>query len=1082
MKTDHMLAAVASLICATAAFARERIPVTDWTLADHGSVYAEAVGRGWLAEDNDGDYLTGRALSRVDYAADDATRWHRAVVPGTVLTSLVADGTYPEPTYGENNRPEVIPESLCRTDWWYRATFVVPEAYRGRRVWLEFDGINYAAEIHVNGRFAGRLKGAFRRGRFKIGDYHLKNGERNALAVRISPQPTAGTPNEHTMAANGGPCGGVGRNDGPTFSCSLGWDWQSGVRDRNAGIWQGVWLSATRRIILTDPQIVTDLPDLPKLDRATITVRVPVRNTTHDEVFGKVVVSFDGVELSRDVKLGPWEDKTVEFTPETDPALVVKNPRLWWPNGLGEPALHKMSFVLEEDGKVSDSREETFGIRKFTYFVPEKKEFALSVNGVRVFMKGGNWGLDEMLKRIPAARIDAQVRMHRDCNFNMIRNWGGQNYSDQLADACDRYGILLFQEFWHMDAMGPRDEGTYFDNLRDTVLRYRNRASVVFWCALNEAIPHKMLNDRIRRTLAELDPVRHYQPHSGDFFGFNSGGPYEWLPPVKYTRYLEDPQFNRRETFKTELGAVAIPTYEAFETMFPAEDREGVTDAWGECNFAAGGGRSFIRYMTSRYGAPRTFADFVRKSQLMGYEAHRAMYEGRLARMFAPAEGVLLWMSIPSHPSLVWNLMSYDLEPHAAFYAVQQGCRPVHAFFTETDGGSVHLVNQTAESAGRKVSVAVYDVSGREISRKSYDVECPPASVRAVAKVEWPEDLPEVHFVRVDDAFYWRRRDTNPESVKDLGDANRLVYRENLKAMDAMPKVDLKASARTTAGGGRSATRVTISNPTDRIALLVHAQLVSDADGKRVLPAYWSENYVTLGPKEEKTLSCEYDEAALRGGKAKVRLDGWNVASVSGDASVVLNPHFAERELTGEEGRTFGFKKPAAEPRDVVRINCAGYNCGAFAKDPGFLDGAAGYQSNPVAMSDDPRFAPPDVYRTVRWSSSEYDCLMTGKSRPYLLRLHFSESSREKVAGVCKFDVKVNGKVVLPDFDVAAAAGGINRAVAVDVEVESDAQGHVRVEFAKGEKKGGERHRDPRVCGIEVLDSRLPSSPRTVRE
>ena len=168
-------------------------------------------------------------------------------------------------------------------------------------------------------------------------------------------------------------------------------------------------------------------------------------------------------------------------------------------------------------------------------------------------------------------------------------------------------------------------------------------------------------------------------------------------------------------------------------------------------------------------------------------------------------------------------------------------------------------------------------------------------------------------------------------------------------------------------------------------------------------------------------------------------------------------------------------------PRDAVRINCAGYNCGAFAKDPGFLDGAAGYQSDPVVMSDDPRLAPPDVYRTVRWSSSEYDCLMTGKSRPYLLRLHFAESSREKVAGVCKFDVKVNGKVVLPDFDVAAAAGGINRAVAVDVELESDAQGHVRVEFAQGEKKGGEKHRDPRVCGIEVLDMGASASAASSR-
>ena len=1047
--------------------ARERLPVGGWSLAPADIIFAEATEKGWHAEDNDPDYLTGRHLSRTDYKP--AAGWHKAVVPGTVLTSLVADGTYPEPTYGENNRPEKIPESLCRKDWWYRTEFVVPKEFQGHKVWLEFDGINYAAEIHVNGRFAGRLKGAFRRGKFEINDYHLKYGEPNALAVRISPQPTAGNPNEHTMAANGGPCGGVGRNDGPTFSCSLGWDWQSGVRDRNAGIWQGVWLSATRRIVLADPQIVTDLPDLPSTDRATITVRAPVRNTTHDEVFGKVVVSFDGVKLSRDVKLAPWEDKVVAFTPETDPALVVKNPKLWWPNGLGEPTLHKMEFVLEEDGKVADTREETFGIRKFTYFVPEKKEFALAVNGVRVFMKGGNWGLDEMLKRIPPERIDAQVRLHRDANLNMIRNWGGQNYSDALADACDKYGILLFQEFWHMDAMGPRDEGTYFDNLRDTVLRYRNRASVVFWCALNEAIPHKMLNDRIRRTLAELDPVRHYQPHSGDFYGFNSGGPYEWLPPVKYTRYLEDPQFNRRETFKTELGAIAIPTYEAFEAMFPAEDLEGVTDAWGESNFAAGGGRSFIRYMTSRYGAPRTFSDFVRKSQLMGYEAYRAMYEGRLARMFTPAEGVLLWMSIPSHPSLIWNLMSYDLEPHAALFAVQQGCRPVHAFFTETDGGTVHFLNQSAEPVSRKVEVVVYDISGRELSRKSFDAECPAESSRAVAKVEWPADLPEVHFVRVDDAFYWRRKDTNPENPKDLGDTNRLVYRENLRAMDEMPKVALKAAARTTAADGQAVTRVAVQNPTGHIALLVHVQLVSSADGKRVLPAYWSENYVTLGPGEKKVLSCSFAAASLRGGEAKVQVDGWNVSSVASDGSVALNPHFTDDALKGESGKTFGFKKPVQKPQDVVRINCAGYNCGGFVKDPGFLDGAAGYQSVPVVMSDDPRLAPPDVYRTVRWSSSEYDCLMTGRTKPYLLRLHFAESSREKVAGVCKFDVKVNGKVVLPDFDVAAAAGGINRAVAVDVKVASDAEGHVKVELSKGEKKGGEKHRDPRVCGIEVL-------------
>ena len=383
-------------------------------------------------------------------------------------TYYTYNGVYPEPLYGENNRPEVIPEYLCHTDWWYRNEVMIPDSYKNKTIWLNFDGINYSADVWINGRRVGPIKGAFIRGNFDITPF-VKPGQTAIIAVRISPQPNTGVPFEHIMGTVGGPCGGVGRLDGPTFGCSNGWDWLSGIRDRNSGIWQDVFLSATGHVLMKDPLITSDLP-LPHTDIASVTVQTTVQNTTGKVQKGIIKGSFDNIKFEKKVEIAPWRTLTFTFDPKDFAQLNIKNPKLWWPNGLGEQNLYSMHLSFEIDGKVSDEKEVTFGIREVSYDIPGSDNLGLTVNGVRIFCKGGNWGLDEALKRIDPKRLEAQIRMHKDANFNMIRLWGRQAASKILYDLCDKYGIMIWDEFWQFNAADPLDQDLYMANVRDKIL------------------------------------------------------------------------------------------------------------------------------------------------------------------------------------------------------------------------------------------------------------------------------------------------------------------------------------------------------------------------------------------------------------------------------------------------------------------------------------------------------------------------------------------------------------------------------------------------------------------------------------
>ncbi len=225
-----------------------------------------------------------------------------------------------------------------------------------------------------------------------------------------------------------------------------------------------------------------------------------MQNVTDHPQTGNLHGTFADVSFDYPVTLAPNESKIVNLTPAEIPQLHVNQPLLWWPNGYGPQNLYKLHLSFDVDGAISDAKDLTFGIRKITYDVPGSKNLTLSVNGVPVMCKGGDWGMDEAMKRIPRDRLEAQIRMHQDANFNMIRNWVGQSTSDDFYDLCDQYGIMVWDEFFQPNRSdGPNvvSMPTCISPMSATkILRYRIHPSIVIWCGRNESDPAPEVIDR----------------------------------------------------------------------------------------------------------------------------------------------------------------------------------------------------------------------------------------------------------------------------------------------------------------------------------------------------------------------------------------------------------------------------------------------------------------------------------------------------------------------------------------------------------------------------------------------------------
>lgn len=851
----HILA-----LCSALATAQAPIVVDGWKMMDAAKVAAD-----------------GSQVSLVGFQSRD---WYQAVVPGTVLTTLVNNRVYPEPLYGENMRS--IPESLNKTSYWYRSAITIPASYAGRHVWLHFAGVNYSAEVWVNGARSGEIRGAFIRGDFDITPL-VKAGRPAQIAVLVHPEPHPGVPHEHTIALGIGKNGGETAIDGPTFLSTIGWDWLAAVRDRDTGIWLPVTLSDSGPVRIANPFVRSQLS--PDNSAADLTASAEVSNDSQQTVVGDLVAVVEGQgegrEFRHQVSLPPASTRTITFTPAEEKALHVDHPSLWWPNGYGKQNLSHLKLRFEINGHVSDAQSVQFGIRRIEYSVPDSENLTLSVNGVKVMARGGNWGLDEAMKRIPRERLDAQFRMTAMANLNIIRNWVGQSTSPDFYDLADKYGILLWDEFFQpnpADGPSPSDLKTYLANVTDKVKRFRNHPSIAIWCARNEGYPPKELDETLHRMMTDLDPTRLYQSNSADGRGVSSHGPYYWRAP----RYF----YALNESFKTETGSVSIPTMESIQGMMPKKDWETINDDWAQHDLAAGAqrGNEYPFTLARRYGPIRNLADFARKGQMANYEAFRAMFESRNAEMFRTTTGVITWMSHPAQPSFVWQLYHYDLEPNSALFAVQKAAERIHIQLNESNA-AIQVVNNGSESiVGWKAKVTTIASSGAMSGEKSYPVNVSGSTTAKVGQLEVDSRITPLYFVKADlfspngtlvsTNLYWRH-----------------VSDDDFTGLEHLPEAKLDVTATSEQHGMETVLRVTITNPTKSVALLTHLQLRKAKTLDRVLPVFYSDNYLSLVPGEQRKITISAATASLGGETPWIAVDGFNVDVTSREGTVKISPN-----------------------------------------------------------------------------------------------------------------------------------------------------------------------------------------------
>jgi hypothetical protein len=904
------------------------LPVAGPTLRPDGADKWE-IGANWKLYSNADKAVLPDAGAKISLPGFDDGTWLPATVPGTVLTTLIDRGIYPDPDFGLNNL--AIPESLNKHDYWYRVEFPVPKDRTAERHFaLHFAGINYAADVWVNGHPVGQIRGAFERGVFDVTS--LLHAGTNVLAVRVAPPPHPGIPAEQSIKDGPGYDGGIMLIDGPTFADTEGW--MPAIRDRDTGIWQSVSLEETGPVTLGDPQVITRLP-LPDTSTADVQINIPVHNGSGSARHIVVAAEFEGVQVRKEAD-APSGDSTLHLSSDSYPALHLSHPRLWWPNGYGDPNLYHLHLTLSLAGAVSDQRSVAFGVREVTYELtlfdgsghlhrveadptltlgkafdpvdvrhedmretatgwastidpaaentpalrpvtdePGLTDLVIKVNGVRIAVRGGNWGMDDSRKRVSRAHLEPYFRLHREANLNMIRNWVGQNTEEVFYQLADEYGMMVWNDFWGSTQnynAEPGDPELFIENARDTVRRYRNHPSIVVWCGRNEGVPPPVINGKLIRMLHEEDGTRFYSP-SSNAVNLRPSGPYHWVKPSLYFNELD-------RGFAVELGIASFPTREAFEHTVEPADRWPVSDAWAYHDWhqsEGGNTQELMRQLALQLGPFDSLAEFERRIQLFNYVDHQAIYEGMYAHLWKPNSGRMIWMTQPAWPSTMWQMYSSDYDTQASFYGIRKANAPLHVQMDLADH-TVQVVNTTL-----KEQLGLHALA-RVLSPQNEVLATQEITLNASANATTPlfvlpvEDLNKKHplvFVRLElrdraevllaDNFYWVARD--PESNRGM---------DKLEPATLSAHVSQIADVACTEGA-EQAWSIRLKNTGNDAAIALKLTALH-ADGTRLLPAYYSDNYISLLPGEERTVTVQAPIAAVGAGAIHFTLRGWNLA------------------------------------------------------------------------------------------------------------------------------------------------------------------------------------------------------------
>ena len=680
--------------------------------------------------------VTGEQISTPGYEMAESVK---GIVPGAVFTAYVEAGIVPDPDYSDNIYK--VDETYYNRPFWYRTEFELPVSYsEGKRVWLHFDNTNRYADFYFNGEKISGTKtstkdvsGHMIRSKFDVTDLVKKSGK-NAVAVLIT------DPDQKKTRKAAGPYGVA---CSPSYLAGAGWDWIPYIPGRLAGITGNAYLSITGDVIMEDPWVRSDLPTLQK---AEISISTDIKNTSSSpkKVVVSGVIQPGDISFSKDFQIEGATTSKISIDKDEFTQLVIDNPKLWWPNGYGEPNLYTCKLTCSVDGEVSDEKEVSFGIKKYEYKMVDNvvgyPVLTFFVNGQKVFVKGGNWGMSEYLLRCQGKEYETKIRLHKEMNYNMIRLWTGCVTDDAFYDYCDRYGIMVWNDFWLYVAYNDVAEPEAFKaNALDKVKRLRNHPSIAIWCGANETHPKPELDNYLREVVAKEDnndrmykscsnqdglsgsgwwgnqPPRHHFETSGSNLAFNT-------PAYPYG-------IDHGYGMRTEIGTATFPTFESVKLFIPQESwwplptddqlKNDDDNVWNKHFFGKEASNANpINYKNSvntQYGESSGLEEFCEKAQLLNIEVMKGMYEAWNDKMWNDAAGILIWMSHPAYPSFVWQTYDYYYDPTGAYWGAKKACEHLHIQWNASNN-SIKAVNTTAEDLkGAVAKATIYDLNRKEI-------------------------------------------------------------------------------------------------------------------------------------------------------------------------------------------------------------------------------------------------------------------------------------------------------------------------------------------------------------------------------
>ncbi len=855
--------------------------------------------------------------------------WIPTLVPSTVLGTLVDLGQFGDVFVGKNL--ESVPASQFEGPWWYRREFLVSRSPGLGRVMLQFDGINYRADIWLNGTkiaAAEETFGAFRRWEFDVTET-ARLGEKNVIAVEVFP-PKPGEP-------------------------SIGFvDWNPAPPDRNMGLWREIRFRVTGDVTVEAPFVETRL-DLETLNEARLTISTELHNHADREVTGKLEGRMPSVRFSQEVKLAPGERKKVVFTPETHPDLILREPRIWWTHDLGTPELYVLSLAFEvtrdpEDVKkmmeeaekaraereaeakdakklkdtpwdrptqkgvpiprtfFSDVRTVRFGIREVSDYVNEEGHRGYKLNGKKILIRGAGWTDDIFLNATPK-KLLSEVFYAKHANLNALRLEGIWGTSEALYNLCDQTGILLMVGWschWEWEnyfgkpvdetyggIRTPEDIELIADSWRDQVAWLRNHPSIFVWAMASDKLPKPELEQKYLDILKEVDPTRPFLASTKGHTSSVSGktavkmlGPYDYVPPVYW--YV-DKTNGGAYGFNTESGpGPQVPPVESLRKMIPEGELWPIGDAW---MFHANRGRfqNLDRYneaMERRLGAAKTVEDYARKAQFLNYESVRAMFESFVSRRYG-ATGVIQWMFNAAWPKLWWQLVGYDLTPNGALYGARKAGEQLHILY---DYGTRDIIvtNNTREEAPKlRAEIRIFDGASKERYSKSIEFAAAADQIQKLDVLPVPEGISPVYFVDlrllkdknalIDTNFYCL---SAKEETLDEGAATWYVtpVKEyaDFTALSHLEPARLRVKDKISTEGPITKISLEIENDSKNLAFFVEMSVRRSESEELVAPIFWDDNYITLLPGEKRKIAGAVYTEDLFGEKPIIKVKGWN--------------------------------------------------------------------------------------------------------------------------------------------------------------------------------------------------------------